>query len=118
MLRQVFANLLENSIKFTRDRSDPVIEVGWSPASEAQAPAEVVYHVKDNGAGFDPLYGDKLFGVFQRLHTHEQFEGTGVGLALVQRVIQRHGGKVWADGKPGGGATFYFTVPAPRGPGA
>ncbi len=118
MLRQVFANLLENSIKFTRDRSDPVIEVGWSPASEAHAPAEVVYHVKDNGAGFDPLYGDKLFGVFQRLHTHEQFEGTGVGLALVQRVIQRHGGKVWADGKPGGGATFYFTVPAPRGPGA
>jgi light-regulated signal transduction histidine kinase (bacteriophytochrome) len=115
MVRQVFANLIDNAIKFSQKRPEPLIEVGWSPATPAQAPAEVVYHVKDNGAGFDSRYIHKLFGVFQRLHTDEEFEGTGVGLALVQRVIQRHGGTVWAESAPGAGATFFFTVPPPRG---
>jgi PAS domain S-box-containing protein len=125
MLRQVFVNLIGNAIKFSRHQQAPVIEVGCtdrprSPrAADSKMPSgpvgaagsENTYYVKDNGAGFDEKYSHKLFGVFQRLHSEDEFEGTGVGLALVQRVIQRHSGSVWAEGRPGEGATFYFTLP-------
>ena len=106
MLRQVFANLFGNAIKFTRHQPAPIIEVGGENSD-----GKITYYVKDNGVGFDEKYGHKLFRVFQRLHSEEEFEGTGVGLALVQRVIHRHGGKVWAKAKPDQGATFYFTLP-------
>jgi len=106
LIQQVFFNLLTNAIKFTRTREDAVIEVG----GYVEGP-ENIYYVKDNGIGFDIQYADKLFGAFQRLHKEEEFEGTGIGLAIVQRVIQRHGGRVWAEGKVNEGATFYFTLP-------
>ncbi len=106
MLRQVFANLLANAVKFSHKSANPVIEIGAETGD-----GEATFYVKDNGVGFDERYRDKLFGVFQRLHSEAEFEGTGVGLALVQRVIVRHGGKVWAESKPGDGATFYFSLP-------
>ena len=106
LMRQVFVNLLSNAIKFTRHRKDAVIEIGAQSGSEHHT-----YYVRDNGVGFDPKYANKLFGVFQRLHRDDEFEGTGVGLALVQRIIHRHGGRIWAEAKLNAGATFYFTLP-------
>ncbi len=105
MLETVFINLLSNALKFTAGRTPGVIEVG----SEAR-PDGIAYYVKDNGAGFDMKYADKLFGVFQRLHSRAEFEGNGVGLASVQRILQRHGGRIWPLAELGKGATFYFTV--------
>jgi light-regulated signal transduction histidine kinase (bacteriophytochrome) len=105
LLRQVFANLLSNAIKFTRDEPDPRIDVG-SYADNGSP----VYVVRDNGVGFDMRHADKIFTVFQRLHRQEDYEGTGIGLALVARIVARHGGRIWADASPGEGAAFYFTL--------
>ncbi len=109
LLRQVFANLLANALKFTRLRSPAVIEIGTVAA--APGAAEHIVFVRDNGAGFDPKYTDKLFGVFQRLHRTTEFEGTGIGLANVRRIVARHGGRVWAEGHPNEGATFFVALP-------
>ena len=106
LMLQVFTNLLSNAIKYSSQTKEPVIEVGIQPGGNGTR----TYFVKDNGTGFDMAYYDKLFGVFQRLHAMDEFEGTGVGLALVKRIISRHDGRVWAEGKLNEGATFYFTV--------
>ncbi|UQN10173.1 PAS domain S-box protein [Deinococcus sp. QL22] len=106
LFRQVLTNLLENAIKYSRGRDPAVVEV-WAE----QSLSEIVVMVRDNGAGFDPQYAGKLFGVFQRLHHQSEFEGTGVGLANVKRIVEKHGGRVWAEGRPGEGATFFLSLP-------
>jgi signal transduction histidine kinase len=121
LLKQAWMNLLSNALKFSRKREHAMVHVGWTkqtrrlPNSKGGAKSDssrdgVTYYVRDNGVGFDMKYSSKLFGVFQRLHRLEEYEGTGVGLAIVQRVIHRHGGRVWADAQPDQGATFYFTL--------
>ena len=107
LLRMVLVNLISNAMKFTSARAEAKIEIGCVPGSDTEA----VIFIHDNGAGFDQEYADKLFGMFERLHTQDDFEGTGIGLANVQRIIHRHGGQAWAEGIVDGGATFYFSIP-------
>jgi light-regulated signal transduction histidine kinase (bacteriophytochrome) len=120
LLKQVWTNLISNALKYTRKRENACIEIGCYTAArlaadeQASSPhnaaPEVVYFVKDNGTGFDMKYVGKLFGVFQRLHRAAEYEGTGVGLAIVQRIVQRHSGRIWADSIVNQGATFSFTL--------
>lgn len=108
MIRQVFANLIGNALKFSRKHPQPSVEIGSYREAE-----DLVYFVKDNGVGFDMQYAHKLFTVFQRLHRPDQFEGTGVGLAIVKRILSRHNGRAWAEAQPNAGATFFFSLPEP-----
>lgn len=106
LIKQVWVNLISNAVKYSRHKTEVIIEIGAFEKED-----QTTYFIKDNGAGFEMEYYDKLFGVFQRLHSQEEFEGTGIGLAIVQKIIQRHGGKVWAESKVDEGTCFYFTLP-------
>jgi light-regulated signal transduction histidine kinase (bacteriophytochrome) len=112
MIRQVWANLVENAVKYSRHASPARITISCT-LSEGENP-EHVFCVRDNGVGFDSAYVGKLFGVFQRLHDASQFEGTGIGLANVRRIVERHGGRTWAEGSVGKGAAFFFSLPINR----
>jgi light-regulated signal transduction histidine kinase (bacteriophytochrome) len=106
MLRQVIVNFITNALKFTRTRETPLIEVGGRKEEQ-----ENIYFVRDNGVGFDRKLNEKLFGMFQRIHASQQFEGTGIGLFMIKKIVEKHGGRVWAEGEPDKGATFYFSLP-------
>jgi PAS domain S-box-containing protein len=106
LMRQVWVNLIDNAVKYTKTRKKTTIRIGYKDESN-----EITFYIQDNGVGFDMNYSKKLFGVFQRLHTSDQFDGTGIGLANVRRIISRHGGRTWAEGKVDQGATFYFSIP-------
>jgi light-regulated signal transduction histidine kinase (bacteriophytochrome) len=106
MMEHVWANLISNAVKYSSKKSDPRVEIGCIKQRD-----DVCFYIKDNGVGFDMQYREKLFGVFQRLHRMEEYPGTGVGLAIVKRIVSRHGGKVWAESKINAGATFYFSLP-------
>ena len=107
MLKQALVNLISNAVKYTRPKNPAKIEFGW----KQESPNRALFCIKDNGVGFDMRFAKKLFGVFQRLHLESEFEGTGVGLANVRRIITRHGGEVWAESEPNAGSTFYFSLP-------
>jgi PAS domain S-box-containing protein len=107
LMRHVFSNLISNAIKYSRKKERPLVEIGSEESMDG-----ITYFVRDNGAGFDMTYSEKLFNVFQRLHKVQEYEGTGVGLAIVHRIISKHGGRIWAESEPGKGATFYFTLPS------
>lgn len=111
LLKQVYVNLLANAFKFTQRTQDPRLQIGANKND-----GELIFFVRDNGAGFDMQQAERLFGVFQRLHSSNEFEGTGIGLSIVQRIVNRHGGRTWAEGAVGKGATFYFSLPATRQP--
>ena len=106
LMEHVMTNLLSNAIKYSSKQEKPVVEINSKKEN-----GELIYAVRDNGVGFEMQYAHKLFGVFQRLHSAEEFQGTGVGLAIVERIIHKHNGKIWAEGKVGKGATFYFSLP-------
>lgn len=106
MIRVVLVNLFSNAVKFSGKTAHPIIEIGYKMVD-----GENVFYIRDNGAGYDMKYADKLFGVFQRLHSEREFSGTGIGLAMVKNIIERHKGRIWAESEPGSGACFYFTLP-------
>ena len=108
LLSQVWDNLLANALKYSRPRQPATVTVGWQADAAA---GECMFWVQDNGVGFDPRRADRLFGVFQRLHRSHEFEGTGIGLALCRRIVERHGGRIWAESTPGKGSTFSFALP-------
>jgi light-regulated signal transduction histidine kinase (bacteriophytochrome) len=111
LLRLVWVNLISNALKYTRPKEEARIEIGQLDASPDDDKCETIFYIRDNGVGFDMKYASKLFGVFQRLHRVEDFEGTGIGLANVQRIVHRHGGRVWAESRPDAGAAFFFSLP-------